>query len=83
MVFALLLRLEGLSKGQAFGVILDFSGGIAFSIISFIIPSLLYLKHYKEQGNKAQYYYQTWAMLIFGCFTFVVVPVATILSGDI
>lgn len=80
MIFVLLLRVGGLSKGQAFGVILDFAGGIAFSVISFIFPSLVYLKHYKDDGSKAEYYYNAWAMLVFGVFTFFVCPIMSILS---
>lgn len=79
MVFELLLHATGLSNGDAFGVILDFTGGVVFSIVSFILPALLYLLDDSDTSSK-EYTIPCYCMLVFGCFTFVAVPVASILS---
>lgn len=79
MVFELLLHATGLSNGQAFGVILDFTGGVVFSIISFILPALLYVMDDSGTGDK-QYTVPAYFMLAFGCFTFIAVPVASVMT---
>jgi len=79
MVFELLLHATGLSNGEAFGVILDFTGGVVFSVVSFILPAALYLLDDSGTGDQ-QYKVPSYFMLAFGCFTFVAVPVASIMS---
>lgn len=70
----LILRALGLTQGAAFGFILDFTGGFAASMTSFVIPAAIYLKLTSRPGSK--YYWETCAMLRFGCF---IVPTMSIL----
>jgi len=74
----LLLRDYSLEQGAAFGLILDFTGGIAGSGISYIMPAILYLT--LTPKNQAVYYYPCIGMLFFGCFAAVTVPVVSLLN---
>lgn len=80
MILELLLFYSGYSKGEAFGIILDFSGGVSFVVVCFIIPAELYRRVFKEEGAAAEYYYQNLAMFAFGVFTFFACPISTIVG---
>jgi hypothetical protein len=75
MVF--LLKGLGLSNGAAFGVILDFTGGLAASMTSFVLPGAFYVK---LMSKDAPLYSQCLFMLIFGIAVVFVVPIATIVQ---
>lgn len=54
-VLVMLLQATGMSNGDVFGTILDFSGGIAFSCISYVLPAWLYIvMHYNRYLNDIQ-----------------------------
>ena len=72
----LLLRSAGLSQGNAFGVVLDFTGGVAGSCTCFILPALCYLKLMSRNDT---YYYASIVMLIFGIIIAIDVPVLSVL----
>jgi hypothetical protein len=76
-VLVLILRSVGLAQGTAFGFILDFTGGIAASVTSFVMPALIYLKLI-PQAN-AKWYWHAVAMLLFGIFILFTVPIVNIL----
>ncbi len=73
----LLLRYGGLDQGSAFGVILDFTGSIAGSLTSFVIPAAIFLKHAEKSHSL---YWPSVLMLIFGIFTMFTVPIVTVLN---
>ena len=78
----LLLYYFGLSNGAAFSLILDFTGAIALSSTSFIIPSLLFLVG--GRPNSAKYSLTNLlavAMLLFGLAVSITVPVFTVLNS--
>jgi hypothetical protein len=72
----LCLRFSGLSLGDAFGLILDFTGGVAGSMTSYVMPAAIYLK---LMPKTAEYYYPAVLMLIFGLFVMIMVPTVSIL----
>lgn len=76
-IIVLLLRYIGFSTGAAFGMILDFTGGVAGSITSFVLPALLYLK---LMPRTASLFWPAAAMLLFGIFVAITVPVASVLA---
>lgn len=41
--FVLLFYFVGLGSGEAFGIILDITGGVSGTLTAFILPSLMYL----------------------------------------
>ena len=71
------MRASGFTQGAAFGFILDFTGGIAASMTSFVLPAGIYLK--LTPSADAKYYWENVAMLLFGCFVLVTVPIMNIL----
>ena len=76
MALELMLFVFGYSKGEAFTIILNFSGGLPLSIVCFVMPAQLYLEIFKNEKEKAPFYYHCWCMFIFGWFTFFAVPIA-------
>ena len=73
----LLVKLGGLESGSAFGVILDFTGGIASSLICFVLPAAIFIK---LTPKTHPLFFPCVAMSIFGLFVVVTVPVITIIS---
>ena len=76
----LVLTAAGFTNGNLFGVILDFTGGIAMSIVCFIIPAVIYLTAYYPDPLHAIWWYHCILMLCFGLFATIAVPVASALS---
>ena len=79
MVFELLLEAHGLSDGEAFGVILDFTGGVVGSTVSFILPAVLYLDECRSGGDQ-RYVIMSYLMLVFGLFILIAVPTTSIMA---
>lgn len=73
MAIVLALRGVGLTQGDAFGFILDFTGGIASSFCSFIMPAMIYLQ--LTPKAEARWFYPAILMLIFGVFVMFTVPI--------
>lgn len=73
----LVLRFMGYSQGYAFGLILDFTGSIAGSFTSFVMPAAIFIK---LSPNTDPLFYPGICMLIFGLFVMITVPVLSILS---
>jgi amino acid permease len=73
----LLLNLVGVSNGNAFGLILDFSGGLAGSVTSFIMPAAFYLK---LQPRTAYLYWPCAVMLVLGTVVAIMVPILSIMQ---
>jgi amino acid permease len=73
----LMLRYAGFSSGEAFSFVLDFSGGLAGSLTSFVFPAAFYLK---LNDKMSEYYYHCVVMLVFGSIFTVVIPVLSIVS---
>eukprot|EP00903_Cladosiphon_okamuranus_P010527 g9957.t1 len=46
-----LLTAFGLAQGEAFGYILDFTGGVTVSLTSFVLPAYIYLKGSENQSH--------------------------------
>lgn len=76
-IFSLILRYVGFSKGQAFGLILTLTGGIAGSCTSFIIPGIIYIK---MMPSTAPLFYPCVVMMIFGVAVLLIVPTVSILD---
>ena len=76
-LLVLVLRASGMTQSAAFGFILDFTGGIAASFTSFIMPAGIYLK--LTPWSSARYYWHAMAMLVFGVFVIITVPTVNIL----
>jgi hypothetical protein len=76
-VCVLLLFAAGLSSGNAFGLILDFSGGLAGSITSFVMPGAFYLK---LMPRSAPLYWPCAVMLVLGVAIAIVVPVTSVIQ---
>lgn len=72
----LLLHYRGISQGSVFGLVLDFTGGFVGSITSFIIPGCIYLKAMK---STEKFYYPCIAMVLFGTFVAIYVPVISVI----
>mmetsp|Transcript_8040 Transcript_8040/g.11215 ORF Transcript_8040/g.11215 Transcript_8040/m.11215 type:complete len:463 (+) Transcript_8040:78-1466(+) len=68
----------GVAEGDAFGYILDFTGGLTAPILSFICPGAFYLKLMPRKD--APNWDLAFALLIFGFITIVLAPAATIYS---
>jgi hypothetical protein len=77
MILELIFFYEGFTKGEAFGIILDLAGGVAFSIVVFVLPSVIYYKVHAAEGKAAEFYYPNMIMLFFGLFIFFAVPIST------
>lgn len=75
--FVLMLEYIGISSGNAFGLILDFSGGLAGSITSFIMPAAFYLRF---QPRTAYLYWPCVVMLILGIVIAIMVPILSIMQ---
>eukprot|EP00607_Mallomonas_marina_P005287 CAMPEP_0182435160 /NCGR_PEP_ID=MMETSP1167-20130531/74058_1 /TAXON_ID=2988 /ORGANISM="Mallomonas Sp, Strain CCMP3275" /LENGTH=376 /DNA_ID=CAMNT_0024625885 /DNA_START=348 /DNA_END=1478 /DNA_ORIENTATION=- len=73
----LLIRYIGLGQGKAFGVILDFTGGMAGAFTSFVMPALMFLRHAKRDHRL---YWPSVLMAVFGVFTMISVPIITVLD---
>ena len=72
------IRSVGLSQGHAFGVILDFTGSIAGSFISFVMPAAIFLK---LNSKEHKFYWPCVVMLVFGVFVMITVPIVSIVSA--
>ena len=73
----LLLDIMGLSSGSAFGIILNITGGVAGSLSTFIIPSILFLK---AMPRDHKLYSPAVFEMCFGFFVLVAVVTETVLS---
>jgi len=73
----LVLSYAGITQGAAFGLILDFTGGIAGSCISFVMPAAMFLK---LTSKDHKLFVPSIFMLCFGIFVMVTVPVVTIIN---
>ena len=47
----ILLRATGMASGDAFSVVLNLTGGISGSFTSFILPTMIYLKMFPNDGS--------------------------------
>eukprot|EP00607_Mallomonas_marina_P006944 CAMPEP_0182429474 /NCGR_PEP_ID=MMETSP1167-20130531/29469_1 /TAXON_ID=2988 /ORGANISM="Mallomonas Sp, Strain CCMP3275" /LENGTH=378 /DNA_ID=CAMNT_0024613205 /DNA_START=270 /DNA_END=1406 /DNA_ORIENTATION=- len=74
----LLMRHGGLDQGAAFGVILDFTGGIAGAFTTFVMPPAMFFKHATRDHPL---YWPTVVMLVVGIFVMVTVPVISVLDA--
>jgi hypothetical protein len=77
LVCVLLLFAAGLSSGNAFGLILDFSGGLAGSITSFVMPAAFYCK---LMPREAPLYWPCAVMFVVGVVIAIVVPVTSVMQ---
>ena len=73
----LIIRYAGVSLGDAFGVILDFTGGVAGSVTSFVLPAAIYLK---VMPTTAYFCNFAKIMVVFGVFVMFMVPIVAIAS---
>ena len=73
----LVLFALNIASGDAFGFILNLTGGIAGTIPSFILPAAMYLK---VCDNTEPFYWPSWVELILGTILGVTVTIETILS---
>ena len=79
LVVVVVLLATGYSSGEAFSLILDFSGGIAGGFISFVMPGIIYLR---LMPPDSQYYTAAKCITAFGvCITASVIT-GTALSVD-
>lgn len=76
VVVILILYSVGFTQGNAFALVIDFSGGVAGSLTSFIIPAALYLKLMKRQE---ELFYPCILMMIFGLFAVIYIPIETVM----
>ena len=67
----------GLTQGSAFGLILDFTGGIAGSSLSFVMPAAIFIKLSSKQNSL---FWPSVLMFVFGIFIMIVVPTFTIID---
>ena len=71
------LLATGYSSGEAFSLILDFSGGIAGCFIAFLMPGMVYLK---LMPSDAKYHTAAKCIIVFGVCITVSVVTGTALS---
>jgi hypothetical protein len=76
---AIALRMTGMSQGGSFGLVLNFTGGVTFSMISFVLPAAFYLK---LMPKDAPLYKLCWVMLFAGLSVMVIVPVTSLLITE-
>jgi uncharacterized membrane protein len=76
-IIILLLRSAGFSQGNAFSLVLDFTGAITGSIISFILPGAFYLKLYQRSD---EFFYSCAVMFVFGIAIMITVPILSVLN---
>lgn len=79
LVVVIVLLATGYSSGEAFSLILDFSGGIAGGFISFLLPGIIYLK---LMPPDSQYYTAAKCIIAFGVSVTVSVITGTALSVE-
>ena len=73
----LLMTYAGISSGNAFGLILDFSGGLSGSITSFVMPGAFYLK---LMPRRAPLYWPCAVMTVVGIVVCIAVPVVSVIE---
>lgn len=76
-VIILSLRSVGLSQGNAFSLVLDFTGAITGSMISFILPGAFYLKLYQRND---EFFKSCAVMFVLGIIIMIAVPILSVLS---
>jgi amino acid permease len=76
-ISVLSFKATGINEGAAFGIILDITGGIGGSLISFIMPGLFYIK-LKEKD--APLYKHCISMIILGIFVMLFVPIMSVIT---
>mmetsp|Transcript_28078 Transcript_28078/g.36793 ORF Transcript_28078/g.36793 Transcript_28078/m.36793 type:complete len:514 (-) Transcript_28078:164-1705(-) len=69
----------GLSEGDAFGHILDITGGVGNSILGFVLPGAIYMKLTPDKDHKR--YRQAKYLMIWGIIVMIMVTVATIIEA--
>jgi len=74
----LLLWSSGLSQGDAFGMILDFTGSLTGGFIAFVAPASFYLR---VMNKTDPYWYQSAVLLVLGLFVMTTTPMIAIF-GD-
>lgn len=72
-----LLYSSGLTSGNAFSLILDFTGGLAASMTSFTLPGAFYLK---LMPRTAPLWYPCVFMLLVGVVIAIVVPIYSVMQ---
>ena len=77
VTIVLVIRYLGLDQSDEFGVILDFTGGIASSFICFVMPAAIYLR---LTSMDQIYYWPSASMFLFGIFVLITVPTLTIIN---
>eukprot|EP00611_Tribonema_gayanum_P019399 TRINITY_DN3353_c0_g1_i4.p1 TRINITY_DN3353_c0_g1~~TRINITY_DN3353_c0_g1_i4.p1 ORF type:complete len:256 (-),score=48.88 TRINITY_DN3353_c0_g1_i4:329-1096(-) len=70
------LSATGVASGEAFGIILNLSGGIIGSIVSFILPALMY----KRALPEGRWAWVCRPLVAFGVIIAIMVPVSSILG---
>jgi len=79
-VYATLLSYYmGLSEGDAFGYILDITGGVCGSLLGFVLPGAIYLKlnsKAKDEVPPSNYSWLAKGLLAWGIFVMIMVPIA-------
>ena len=68
---------RGMDSGAAFSVVLNISGGLGGSVVSFVLPAALYLKQRPEIGGRPALAFAV-LMLLAGLVVSVYVPVITV-----
>ena len=77
-----LLDAAGLGSGDAFSTILNFTGGLGGSVISFVLPAAMFLRQrYQHSTNFVLELLPCAVMLVVGLVVAVYVPVTTVLHA--
>jgi len=74
----LLLTYAGVQNGTAFGLILDFTGGLAGSLLCFVLPALIFLR---LSPRTHELHIPVICTLCFGLFVIITLPVVTALRA--
>jgi len=80
----LLLDASNVRAGQSFSIILNFTGGLGGSIISFVLPAWLFLTHLRASGPERWTLTNTLPsakLLLSGLLFAIYVPVSTVMSA--
>jgi amino acid permease len=80
----MILYAAGFASGEAFDIVLNFTGGAAASLVGMILPGYFYLNIVPKPADDAPieqrvFYYSVPPMLAIGCLTFIVVPIFAVI----
>jgi amino acid permease len=85
-MIVMLLRAAGLTKGEAFSAILDITGSLAGSALSFSFPALLFLRTvhptWPYEGFMQNGTRKATALLCFGICVMIIVPIVTLTHSE-